>query len=255
MNKQNFNQLGGFPFETDILNWMQEAYSLFNLLGDVIGNYAIVSGCVVTGSTVSDGVVYADGELYKFVGGNIQANVRILETKTQKTFENGDVKDVHFERYVTFASGTGAIPWANFVRPSTLLSLSSRLQTAEAKLATIEEGAEVNVQPDFNVTDNSLDSFIKNKPAAYYLMKGSYNLSNPAPGSETNDSFTINFPSVGTSNYLVVGSLVSLSVDYNDDNDVIWSIKNKTSTSFDLLTKEVEDNFQNLQFNYALIPL
>lgn len=130
MNKQNFNQLGGFPFETDTLDWMQAAYSIFNAIGHVVGNYTIISGCEVNGANVSDGVVFVDGELYKFVGGNIQTTVRVLETATQKEFENGDVKDVHFERYVTFASGTGAINWSEFKRPETLKSLSSRILPA-----------------------------------------------------------------------------------------------------------------------------
>lgn len=130
MNKQNFNQLGGFPFETDTLDWMQAAYSIFNAIGHVVGNYTIISGCEVNGANVSDGVVFVDGELYKFVGGNIQTTVRVLETATQKEFENGDVKDVHFERYVTFASGTGAINWSEFKRPETLKNLSSRILPA-----------------------------------------------------------------------------------------------------------------------------
>lgn len=130
MNTQNFNQLGGFPLETDTLNWMQEAYNIFNKLGEVVGNYTIISGCVVSGSNVGDGVVYANGEIFAFKGGVAQATVRILETKTQKEFENGDVKDVHTERYITFASGAGAINWSEFKRPDTLKSISSRILPA-----------------------------------------------------------------------------------------------------------------------------
>lgn len=127
MNKQNFNQLGGFPLETDTLDWLQEAYSIFNALGDVIGNYAIISGCTVNGSNVGDGVVFINGEVYKFVGGAIQANVRIIQTSTTKVFENGDINPVHNQRYVTFASGVGEISWSNFKRPETLINLSSRI--------------------------------------------------------------------------------------------------------------------------------
>lgn len=147
MNTQNFNQLGGFPFETDNLEWMQEAYSIFNALGDVIGNYTILSGCNVTGGNVSDGVVFVNGEVYAFKGGAAQTNVRILQTATEKVFENGESKQVHFERYVTFASGTGAIPWANFKRPSTLINLSSRIlpagtnpQLFSGNVASLPEG-------------------------------------------------------------------------------------------------------------------
>jgi len=130
MNKQNFNQLGGFPLETDTLNWLQEAYSIFNALGEVIGNHAIISGCNKVSNNTSSGVVFIDGEIYKFVGGVTQANVRILETSTTKEFENGETNPVHSLRYVTFASGAGSIPWANFKKPDTLLSLSSRILPA-----------------------------------------------------------------------------------------------------------------------------
>lgn len=130
MNTQNFNQLGGFPLETDTLNWLQEAYSIFNALGDVIGNHTIISGCVVDGTTIGDGVVFVDGEIFKFVGGDIQTNVRILENITNKVFENGDDRPVHFERFISFASGVDSIPWANFKRPVSLINLSSRILPA-----------------------------------------------------------------------------------------------------------------------------
>lgn len=40
------------------------------------------------------------------------------------------------------------------------------------KLNTIEEGAKVNVQPDWNVTDQSADSFIRNKPKSFPASGG-----------------------------------------------------------------------------------
>lgn len=130
MNKQNFLQTGGFPLETDTLNAMQEAYNVFNSLGELAGNKAIIKGCEVAGSTTTDGVVYIDGEVFKFVGGNIQTHVKILETATSKEFEDGNTNPVHFERYVTFASGVGSIPWAEFAKIATLRELSSRLLPA-----------------------------------------------------------------------------------------------------------------------------
>lgn len=127
MNKQNFNQLGGFRLETDNLDWMQTAYDIFNALGYIAGDKTIISGCVVAGSTIGDGIVFVNGEVFKFVGGNIQATVRILETETTKVFENGDVNVVHKERYVTFATGVGAINWADFKRIDSLVNLQSRI--------------------------------------------------------------------------------------------------------------------------------
>lgn len=44
------------------------------------------------------------------------------------------------------------------------LSTNDYTTTEKNKLAGIAAGAEVNVQPDWNVTDSSSDAFIKNKP-------------------------------------------------------------------------------------------
>lgn len=64
---------------------------------------------------------------------------------------------------------------------------------------------------------------------------------------------TISFTDVGTSAYIVTGSLVSNSTSSNDDDDVFWSVKNKTSSSFQLLLREVAGVTQNLDFDYVLI--
>ncbi|OBX20950.1 MULTISPECIES: hypothetical protein [Bizionia] len=144
MNKQNFLQTGGFPFETDILNYMQESYGLFNALGELAGNKAIIKGCEVVGSNTSDGIVYISGEVFKFIGGQTQANVKVLENVSSKVFENGDTKEVHYERYVTFASGTGSIPWSEFSRPFSMLSITSRITELEKQNAVFQaDGAMV----------------------------------------------------------------------------------------------------------------
>jgi hypothetical protein len=73
-------------------------------------------------------------------------------------------------------------------------------------------------------------------------------------GDTTTDSIkTITFPTVGTANYIVTGSLVSKSVNFDTDNDVIWMVKDKTATDFKLCLREVSANGQNLDFDYILI--
>lgn len=63
---------------------------------------------------------------------------------------------------------------------------------------------------------------------------------------------TVSFSNVGTSNYRVLGSLVSKSTDYNMDNDVMWMIREKTSTSFKITLREVAGQVQNLEFDWEL---
>lgn len=139
MNRQNFLQTGGFPFELDTLENMQLAYDIFNSLGELAGNKAIIKGCETIGGNTSDGVVYIDGEVFKFVGGITQTSVKILQNITSKEFEDGDTNEVHFERYVTFASGTGSIPWSEFVRVTNLQTIAASMQSLTTKVTELEK--------------------------------------------------------------------------------------------------------------------
>lgn len=118
MNNINFNQDGGFRLSTNIMAAVQASYSLFNALGWLGGNLTIINGCEVNGSSVSDGVVFINGEVLSFRGGNVGTNVIIKENTISYPFQNGTVKPVIYERHVTFGTSTPDItyPWANFKR-------------------------------------------------------------------------------------------------------------------------------------------
>lgn len=210
MNKQIFNQLGGFRFETDNLDWMQTAYDIFNALGYVAGDKTIISGCVEAGGNVGDGVVFLGGEVFKFVGGAIQATVRILETETKKFFENGEEKVVHKERYVTFASGTGAVNWSDFKRIDSIRNISSRIlppgtnpQLYSGAIGSIPEGWQLcdgtNGSPDlrsrfivgYDPADTDYDAIGKNGGAKKVTPAGS--------NASTNVNITVSRDGWGTS--------------------------------------------------------
>lgn len=116
MNYQNFNQAGGFPIKTQSLNDIQEAFSIFNQLGEIAGNFSIITGCVQTGNVVSDGFVFINGELLPFRGGQLGTSVIIGEEITQREFKNGQTKNVLYTRYATFGIAATVYPWANFKR-------------------------------------------------------------------------------------------------------------------------------------------
>jgi microcystin-dependent protein len=122
MNTVKLDQTGGFPLETEILAHMQDAYSIFQAFGDLVGTKSIVKGCVVTGSNVSDGVVYLNGELLPFVGGAVQTTVVVIETSVDGEFEDGLLKPIYYTRYATFGVGVGSVNWADFVRAYPLTS-------------------------------------------------------------------------------------------------------------------------------------
>lgn len=116
MNKLNFNQSVGFPLETEILDEMQKAWSVFNALGAIVGNFSIISGCNTVGTNVTDGVVFINGEVLEFKGGLAQNNVIIVEVPQALEFEDSNSHDVIYTRYATFGVATTQWLWSSFKR-------------------------------------------------------------------------------------------------------------------------------------------
>ncbi len=116
MNTINFNQVGGFPMTTNILGKLQTAFSLFNALGNIVGELTIISGCEVAGDNVSNGVVYINGEVLEFRSGVAQTKVIVKEDTENLTFQNGNSYPSIKTRYATFGTGVDAINWADFKR-------------------------------------------------------------------------------------------------------------------------------------------
>lgn len=127
MNEHNFNQTGGYPLETDTLSEIQNAYSIFNALGEMSGDKTIVRGCTINGSTVSDGFVYIAGQFFEFKGGLQQSKVIIRQEPVSKPFQNGDVNEVLYKRYVTFGTGADAMNWSDFTRINPIKELQKAL--------------------------------------------------------------------------------------------------------------------------------
>lgn len=140
MNLTNFMQTGGFPVKAERLQEMQTAYSIFNQLGNLAGNLTILSGCVVTGVTVSSGYVVINSEVLPFQGGNLADDVIIIQNEYSKEFKNGEVKAVHYERFVAFGTSEDSFPWANFKRIDPIVSLMTRLELVEKKSAVFQAG-------------------------------------------------------------------------------------------------------------------
>lgn len=141
MNNINFNQDGGFYLSTNILNAVQAAYSLFNSLGYIAGDLSIISGCNITGNSVSDGVVFINGEVLPFIGGNIGTNVIIKQNVTSYPFQNGTVKPVLFERAATFGTSTVNYLWADFRRVFQTKNIQEFKDDFEARIKALENRA------------------------------------------------------------------------------------------------------------------
>lgn len=116
MNRINFDNTGGFPLGTYTLDFMQQSYQLLNALGNIAGNLSILSGCEQVGKSVTDGVVYINGEVLPFKGATLSEKIIIVETSQKRIFKDGIEKAVEYTRYATFGNSINGYLWANFKR-------------------------------------------------------------------------------------------------------------------------------------------
>ena len=138
MNQLNVQQTGGFPLETDTLEFMQQTYQLLNDLGFIAGNATIISGCVQTGSNISDGVVFYNGELFEFRGGSVQNACRVFEESEMREFEDGTTKVVFNRRWIGFGTSPGkSIDWSSFVRIKSAKQLTADVNELMGKVVPV----------------------------------------------------------------------------------------------------------------------
>lgn len=125
-----FLQTGGVPLTNDLMSLIEEAYGIFEVLGDLSGNLTILSGCDITGTNVMPGIVAIEGKLYYFEGGSIISTVYIHKEDIQKTFEDQTTKTLIEKRTVRFGSGTVNYNWSDFVKLKTLKEIQAKVDNS-----------------------------------------------------------------------------------------------------------------------------
>lgn len=129
----NFLQTGGVPLTNDLMATVMDAISTYNVLGDLAGNLTILSGCEVTGQSVSPGVVIIDGDVLYFEGGTIIGTVYIHTEKIMKTFQDTTDKILVIKKIVKFGSGAPNYNWAKFKKLKTLKEIQQQVENSVSK--------------------------------------------------------------------------------------------------------------------------
>lgn len=249
----------GFPGTNKTLRFIQDAFrEPLGALAQLAGNKTIITGVVVDNTNpanvvVSNGFISYNGEIIPFVGGTYANTVTIIEgfeNVNYNTDANDDTVLDSLPAYRTIYAmcGTGGIDIFNFselaplktikelsnftlpagivIDPNYLAFTVSMLN----HLNSIEFGAEVNVQADWNMTSPTSDAYIKNKPFNdLAFTHGSTITYNRATGHNM-FNFTVNYayiyPPSGYNIYHLVGFVpsvgeINFSGDVNGD-DSFW---------------------------------
>lgn len=134
MNRYDFTQPGGFPFDQGVMKFIQDCIGTAAQTAALAGSLAILSGCDAAGASVGDGVVVINGEILPFVGGVKQTKVIIQENATTVVFQDNQPRVVKYVRAARFGDdGTTAMLWANFKR-NTTEGILARLDRVEGLL-------------------------------------------------------------------------------------------------------------------------
>ena len=273
----------GFPGTNKTLRFIQDAFrEPLGALAQMAGDKTIITGVVNTAGVVSNGFISYNGEIIPFVGGSYANTVTIIEVFENVNYNTDANDDTVLDslpayRTIYAMCGTGGIDIFNFSELAplkTIKELSNFSLPAGIvidpnyvhtdvnftlallnKLNGIETGAEVNVQADWNVVNTVSDAFIKNKPNVPVVLYKGMSYLGDFPNARTQTVY-INFPSVGTSNYMVVGSMHSFRPYNNAAEDLItWSTAGYENNRFRLLALEHFGGGQMLRFEYMLIQL
>ena len=274
---------GGYPLDDQSLNYIQTVVdNVLNASANILGSQIAINLVNDGVGNISAGHIVYNGEVLNFTAGALATKVAIIEERTNRIYLDGQSKASWLDRYAKFGNintpnAVAEFNYADLKHIDSLEGLFDKLvlatnaevaddnndsklfsiKTLLTRIASLTVRALVRAATTAEITSGTKDDvFISPKQAKASgitpLLKGTVAIGNVTASDQL---ITVSFATLGTANYIVLGSLVGVSTNYNDDNDVIWSIREKSATSFKLALREVSGNTQNLSFNYVLIAL
>lgn len=232
MNRINFDNTGGFPLGAYTLDFMQKSYQLLNTLGNIAGNLSVLSGCEEVGRSITDGVVYIDGEVLPFKGASISEKVIIVETSQKRIFKDGVEKAVEYTRYATFGNSINGHLWADFKRPLNNQQIEAQSFLAEnsllKRLEKLEERLRKTVPIGLVAIWDKPASEIPEGWEEHTEMQGVVPV-----GYKSDDS---DFGAIGTK----VGSK-TVRIEKNNLPDIEIDLKNKNGSGFEVIGFNLEN--------------
>lgn len=271
----------GFPGTTKTINYLQDGtIAAFASLAKLLGENVILYGVeqIENSTNYTAGAVSLGGYILPFEAGQYNDFVTLIVETDYATYDADDNNDgvqdskqAYERRYLKFGTHTGfSFEFAALKRLKTILELSEfalpdgvvidnnyipLTQAMVDKLAGIAEGAQVNVQANWNGAQGTPQAIL-NKPddLARILKKSSLYVGDViSPG---NQEFTVSFPNVGTSNYQVLVTFESSSESTAHASATLsYAVHSRTATSFKILVREFTGSTQALRIYYTILSL
>ena len=227
-----------------------------SIIVSIAGDKAIVSGVIIAGSpeVATEGVVVYNNKVYSFIGGNVQDDVTIKRIAIDRPNSAQILSPAYYKDVIQFGNdGLETFSFSELKRTDNLSTIKGVLSQvpSETKVglsrpATSQE-IEGGAKSDVFISPSNFPSSVLKQ-----LKSDSYTIGNiPA----TDHNVTISFSDIGTSNYIIIGNLVSLSNDPQGDNDIVWVYYDKTATGFSISFREITGGTKNYKFDYVIVAM
>lgn len=245
MNQLDLTKNGGLKFTQQILEFMQSSYTdTIMSLARAFGDKVILTGCVITGGSISDGWLLLDGVPTKFIGGALDTKIVVNVTTEDVVFKNGIAQPV--KQFVTATcAGVGAFDFSLLVRLDELISTQNTLTDLVTSFNALSAAFGTHTHTWASINGKPIGAFVS--------YKGSYaigDVGNTSGGADT--IATISIPEQPNANYVIAGSLVGQNSNLDLDNDVSWVLGAKTTTSFKIALREYASAAQNVVFEFVI---
>lgn len=126
MNSIDFFKYEQFPLSSETLDFMQQMTAIMTKVALMAGENYILSGCVETGTNVSEGIVVVNGEVIPFLGGSKETYIVIEETKRTVTAGGQIYEDIYISRVARFGTGTNQMEWSIFKKVTPIPDITPR---------------------------------------------------------------------------------------------------------------------------------
>ena len=263
MKSTNFDYNGGFPFDQSTLKRLQDAvfehikvYAL-QIGCQETGNY-ILHGCQVVGANITAGTMFIDGEVCPFAGaaGDNTTKIKKQTNTANAPFENGTNPPVFIETIaVVNALGTPLQDYQRLyhVQDANYVHTDNNF-TADllAKLLGIEDGAEKNVQTNWNTTNPLDDSYLIGKPTIVETLAVGEKFVGSVSGNTAFNTSQVTFANpLPNNDYIVLGQI-------NAGNGVLmtFQIISRLSTGFSVrfYLNDTSETATSVRFQYYVLP-
>lgn len=155
MDKVNFLAKDNFPVSTYTYDQVQNMAHMAGKLAILGGQNYILSGCVVAGNTVSEGLIVINGEILPFKGGEVKDKVSIQVVKEDDHYAGVNYPEAYIHRSAIF-SDAGEYNWSDFAQVLTNKQLEQRINALTGDVPGITKGwagFEAKIPKDYMLCD------------------------------------------------------------------------------------------------------